>query len=686
MDKSSENLFVTGKAGTGKSYVLKTFIAHTSKNVAKVAPTGIAAINIGGQTIHSFFGMSTGVQNPDDMESVKLNSEKTEILQKLDILIIDEISMVRADVMDMIDAKLKLARKKPLLPFGGCRIIAFGDLYQLPPVVGKDDGVRNYLHDRYSTEFFFAAPAVQNNPFRIVELNEVVRQKGDSVFIDILNRVRIGECASDILKTLNERCMKPPVDEDILTLTPGREAAQDVNHSKLEELEAEEHVYNGIREGDFQIDDMPTDARLKLKVGAQVMMIKNDRDGRWVNGTMGHIHSLAKDSIEVEIEGKRVYTIDMETWTKQEYVYNSEKHMLEQKTTGSFKQFPIKLAYAITIHKSQGQTYSSVCVDYSAGHAFAAGQTYVALSRCSALSGLYLSVPLTQEDISVSAEVQRFMRGEFQSSIKKVSYNETYITQRAEKHINLRMEGTNRLRIDPPQSPKKLTGTRLAAVLGMDRYKTPFEVWCEIVHVYEKPFEENESTRAGKIIQPKQFTYVQSKYGNRTEVARPEDVFGPDPEKQTGFDFFRDSEIFGGMWDYLARRENEDMGVFEMKTTRSKNRVQWQNGAPENYKLQAALYAYLLGVKHFCMVASFIEPDQYADPTAYVCGPDNTIIRWYNMAETFADFETRYIARAREWWKKHIETGISPEYDVLKDAKVLSDIRERYPELITRAQ
>lgn len=406
IETTNHNFFITGKAGTGKSVLLQYFMANSSKKVAVVAPTGIAAITIGGQTIHSFFGLKPCLQNTLNKQEINLNAATKKILSNIDTLVIDEISMVRCDIMDMMDAKLRKAKNRPDVPFGGCQIVAFGDLYQLPPVKEKDDTVRKFLSDVYGTEFFFAAPGVKQNPFRIIELKTVHRQK-DMDFINILNGVRVGKNDSSILNKINARNITPPPNARYITLTAKRSAADKVNIAKLNMLSTQEHTYHGNVNGGFKADETPTDISLRLKVGAQVMMINNDNQKQWSNGTLGVVSALGSDKIQVDIKGTK-YWIEPETWHKYHYKYFDAQPVIRKTVVGTFEQFPIKLAYAITIHKSQGRTFDSVMLDYSAGHAFSAGQTYVALSRCKSLNGLYLQEKLVPSDIKVQKEIVDF--------------------------------------------------------------------------------------------------------------------------------------------------------------------------------------------------------------------------------------------------------------------------------------
>lgn len=405
MESSSDNFFVTGKAGTGKSVVLRHFVNTTKKNVAVLAPTGIAALNVKGATIHSFFGLKNEVINVDEIE---VSDKKKESLKNVDTIIIDEISMVRVDVFDAIDVILKQVHENSL-PFGGCQIIVFGDLYQLPPIVEKDTSVHEFLLSRYSSFFFFGTKLFKTNPFRIINLTQVFRQN-NPMFIDLLNRIRIGDVNEYVLKEINKRCLPAPQKESILYLTEKNASADKINKEQMQKLPGEQFTYRATIIGNFgKPSQYPTDEFLRLKVGAQVMMLRNEPNKLWVNGTIGIIAALNPNSIAVTIKGT-THTIDKETWKKYEYEFDSKENKLIKVEVGQFNQFPVKPAYAITIHKSQGKTYDKVILKYD-GNAFAAGQTYVALSRCSSYEGLYLEKPLTLEDIKVNQEIVNFMSG-----------------------------------------------------------------------------------------------------------------------------------------------------------------------------------------------------------------------------------------------------------------------------------
>lgn len=411
LNETPQNYFITGKAGTGKSVLLQYFVSHTLKNTAVLAPTGVAAINVGGQTIHSFFGLDLDIQDVRDTETVaKITKRRRAIFENLDALVIDEISMVSADVMDMIDHKLRIARNKDL-PFGGCQMIVFGDLYQLPPVV-VGETAKQFMRDHYGTTFFFGAPGVKQGDFQTIELSHIYRQK-DEHFINLLNSIRLGKRTDDILADINMSCVETPSDDTFITLAATNAVADNINRARLAEIPEPEYNFDGRITGDLSANSLPTEMDLKLKVGALVMMTKNDtnievnKKPRWANGTLAVVSELSPDSIKVRIDNSE-YKINKTTWEKCQYDYDEKSKTISKDIVGTFTQFPVKLAYAITIHKSQGQTYSAVKIDLARG-AFAPGQVYVALSRCQSLNNLYLTRPLYARDIIVSPTVIDFM-------------------------------------------------------------------------------------------------------------------------------------------------------------------------------------------------------------------------------------------------------------------------------------
>lgn len=405
LEETNSNYYITGKAGTGKSMLLEYFVRNSQKRVAVVAPTGVAALNVGGQTIHSFFKLPPELIEKGDITRVDYKTK--EVLANLDAIVIDEISMVRVDLMEAISEKLKLARRNEL-PFGGAQIIMFGDLYQLPPVV-SDGQLHRYFDHNYGGVYFFNSPSFKESDTKILELNHIFRQK-DEEFKQLLNAIRNGRHSAEILEKFNTRADVQLPEEGFITLAGRNDTVSRINHAKLASLPGEEKTYVAEIYGDLKESAFPTEKYLRLRVGAQIMMLKNDRQkpSRWVNGTLGVITQLNDDSIKVKINGVE-HSVSKETWNSVRYFYNSDERELEKETVSSFTQFPIRLAWAITIHKSQGQTYQSVAIDLSDG-AFAHGQTYVALSRCQSLEGLYLTSPLKSEDIIVDQDVVEFMK------------------------------------------------------------------------------------------------------------------------------------------------------------------------------------------------------------------------------------------------------------------------------------
>ncbi len=404
IEGSSDNFYITGKAGTGKSLLLEYFAANARKRVVVLAPTGKAALNVEGATIHSFFRLPFATV---DSKKVNVDYKTREILRNIDAIVIDEISMVRVDIMEAMDAKLRIARRSDL-PFGGVQVIMFGDLYQLPPVVA-DGQLHRYFNHKFGGIYFFNAPSVKKAGIRIYELKNVFRQ-ADSDFKKILNSIRVGDVSDDTLSEVNSR-VGVSLEEKFVTLASTNAAVSRINHQKLKALEGEERAYVAKIRGDIEEASFPTEKKLRLKVGAQIVMLKNDdnKPRRWVNGTVGIVTYLGPSFVKVNIDGVD-HTVNPEVWSKIRYEYDHEEEVLSKKVVSEFEQLPIRLAWAITIHKSQGQTYKSVAIDMSHG-AFAHGQTYVALSRCSSLHGLSLTNEIRREDIIVDQEVVDFMRG-----------------------------------------------------------------------------------------------------------------------------------------------------------------------------------------------------------------------------------------------------------------------------------
>ncbi|RJQ59275.1 MAG: AAA family ATPase [Stygiobacter sp.] len=400
IDGDGKSIFITGKAGTGKSTLLKYFRATTKKNIVVLAPTGLAAINVDGQTIHSFFKFP-----PTFIEANKIRPLRDkEVVKKLDIVVIDEVSMVRADLMDGIDLSLQLNRNNNL-PFGGVQMVFIGDLFQLPPIV-KDQELKEYFAEHYGSPYFFSAKVFNKINIHMLELNKIYRQT-DNEFIGFLNQIREKKINGISLTKFNQR-VKPNGEYDrnsYVTLTPTNAVANEINQEYLERINSQALMYYAHKEGKFEVNAYPTEEELKLKVGAQVILIKNDKDKRWVNGTICKISNLSSSQIFVNIEG-HTCEVKRELWENIEYYFDREKNKIEERIIGSFEQYPLRLAWALTIHKSQGQTFSKVIVDMGNG-AFAHGQTYVALSRCTSIEGLILRKPLEYKDIILDDTVYK---------------------------------------------------------------------------------------------------------------------------------------------------------------------------------------------------------------------------------------------------------------------------------------
>ncbi|MGI9422138.1 MAG: ATP-dependent DNA helicase [Hyphomicrobiaceae bacterium] len=388
------HLFVTGRAGTGKSTLLRVLREFLGEQAVVLAPTGLAAVNVGGQTIHSFFGFPPRLIGPEDIR----RSRNGRIMRKLDYLIIDEVSMVRSDLMWAIDQALRVNRGRAREPFGGLRLVLFGDLHQLPPVVRGEE--QALLEDAHGGPFFFSASALMEGPGTLhLELERVFRQT-DEGLIRVLNAIRTGEADETELAVLNKRVH--PIrtlseGQDYVILTPTNAAANRINRAYLDALPGAEFTFEAGIIGDFNANSQPTDASLTLKTGAKVILLRNDPDRRWVNGTIAEISKLDEERIWITI-GRREYEVEPASWENRKYAFDQAEDKIVETVAGTFKQFPLRLAWALTIHKSQGLTLDSIYVDLGRG-TFAHGQTYVALSRCRTMDGLALARPLRPSDI-----------------------------------------------------------------------------------------------------------------------------------------------------------------------------------------------------------------------------------------------------------------------------------------------
>ena len=413
-----QSVFLTGKAGTGKSTFLKYICNHTKKKYVVLALTGIAAINAGGVTLHSFFKLPFRPMLPDDpdlslshgriFEFFKYPKEKRKIITEVDLIIIDEISMVRADIIDCVDRILRVYSGNMRLPFGGKQLLFVGDVFQLEPVVPSDQ--KEILSLFYASPFFFSARVFKDINLVPIELQKVYRQT-DSVFINVLDRIRNNAARKQELDTLNGRYFPSfePQNEDMyITLATRRDQVDFINEKKLAELPGEEYVSVGKIEGDFPESSLPTQLNLSIKEQAQVIFIDNDYERRWVNGTIGMVSGIDENgNVYVLLESGVEHLVEPTSWRNYKYKYNEKEKRIEEEIVGTFEQLPIRLAWAITVHKSQGLTFSRVVVDLTGG-VFAGGQTYVALSRCTSLEGLVLKSNISSRDIFIRKEIVEF--------------------------------------------------------------------------------------------------------------------------------------------------------------------------------------------------------------------------------------------------------------------------------------
>ncbi len=479
MEDSDRSVFITGKAGTGKSTLLEYFRETTRKRIAVLAPTGVAALNVRGQTIHSFFGFKPDVT----LEKVrKVNAkrfpEKAALYKRLEAVVIDEASMVRADLLDCVEKFLRLNGPKSRRPFGGLQMIFIGDLYQLPPVVAGAEKHLFTLH--YETPYFFSAHSLLKDGFRLefVELEKIYRQT-EADFIGLLNAIRNRSVTSEDMDRLNSRFdpeFAPGEDDFYITLTSTNDLAAARNREKLDRLQGRRYAYEGSIDGEFERSSLPTDERLELKIGAQVMLLNNDPAGRWVNGTIGRVAGVLRekgedDRIVVDLSEGGEVEVKPNIWELFRFSLNPEKNTIESEAVGAFTQYPLKLAWAITIHKSQGKTFPKVVVDIGRG-TFAHGQVYVALSRCTNFAGLVLKTPIGKSHIRTDWRVSKFLtRFQYDRAAERMSYAEK------KKLILAAIDGNRDLEIVylKPDDTKSRRRIRPESVEQMEYAGKPFE-------------------------------------------------------------------------------------------------------------------------------------------------------------------------------------------------------------------
>lgn len=416
-------LYLTGKAGTGKTTFLKYLKAACNKNMVVLAPTGVAAVNAGGQTIHSFFNIKPSVYVPGDKrmrvrvpesdqdksvitDHFRYHRDKLEIIRGLELLVIDEISMVRCDLLDVIDRLLRVCRKREFTPFGGVQVVLIGDTFQLPPIVNQDDW--NILGQFYKSPFFFSSRVLQEQKPVYIELKKIYRQT-DQDFIDLLNRIRVNNLDAGDLSLLNSRFLHgftPEQEEDYIILATHNRMVEETNEKRLREIDEPIHRFEALVDGTFPENSYPADANLKLKEGAQVMFLRNDKNKRFFNGKIGHVVEISEEGIFVDVTDGDIINVEREEWANIRYSWDTKEKKVVEEAVGTFIQYPLKLAWAITVHKSQGLTFERIIADLS--EAFAPGQVYVALSRCTTFQGILLKSPMNARAVKTDPVVIEF--------------------------------------------------------------------------------------------------------------------------------------------------------------------------------------------------------------------------------------------------------------------------------------
>ncbi|MBP1707029.1 MAG: helicase [Chloroflexi bacterium] len=439
IENTPKSAFITGRAGTGKSTLLDYFRRNTRKRVVVLAPTGVAALNVKGQTIHSFFKFKPNV-TLSMVKKLQAAAEGGTIYQKLDAIVIDEISMVRADLLDCVDKFLRLNGPSPEEPFGGIQMIFIGDLYQLPPVITSLEKAE--FKQLYKTPYFYSSRAFDGLNMEFIELEKIYRQH-DPEFIQLLNTVRNKSITYAGLELLNQRfnpTFEPPPGDFYVYLTTTNELASTINKRRLSQLDSPQRTFIGEIEGDFGDEYLPTAIELQVKIGAQIMMLNNDSDNRWVNGTLGEITGITRDKNGdcLIIAGLPDGEVEIEPFTWEIYRFQVKGGTLQSEVVGTFTQYPLMLAWAITIHKSQGKTFEKVVIDIGKG-TFAHGQLYVALSRCTTLEGIVLRRPILKKHIWTDFQVMDFLtRYQYRKSEKRLSLDDRLeIIRRAIKNASL---------------------------------------------------------------------------------------------------------------------------------------------------------------------------------------------------------------------------------------------------------
>jgi len=491
MESSSQNIFLTGRAGTGKSTLLNYYRTHTSKKIAVLAPTGVAAVNVQGQTIHSFFKFKHNVT----LQSIKRKSAEKErkIYQKLDAIVIDEISMVRADLLDCVDKFLRLNGKNVNLPFGGVQMIFIGDLYQLPPVVNSTE--REIFTTQYQSPYFFSAHFFDSFEMELIELETIYRQK-DQTFINLLNSIRNKTTTDDDITLLNQRVQTDFKSKDnYIYLTPKNIEAETINETQLDGLKDKLYSFEARISGDFGKEYYPTRPILKIKAGSQIMMVNNDPKGRWVNGTMGKVIKIKpkeEDSlIIVQLETEQEVAIAPHTWEITRFFL--EKEQIQSESIGAYTQYPLMLAWALTIHKSQGKTFNKVVFDIGSG-TFSPGQVYVALSRCTNFDGLILKKPIQKKHIWIDYEVVNF--------ITKFQYKKSELLCSFEDKVALIKQSIAKnkpleiiyLKANDEKSKRLITPTKIGEMTFKNKSFIGIEAYCHLR-------KENRALRVDRILE-----------------------------------------------------------------------------------------------------------------------------------------------------------------------------------------